>query len=82
VVGRMTADDESAVTMPVGLSALQAHDVAAEGAAPRGPDWLVVGAVAAGVAIVLALGAVVWSWSPVATATTTGPAAAPTVAPA
>ena len=83
MVGRVTVDDEAATTAPVRLAALREHDAAAQDGASTRPDWLVVGAVAAGVAIVLALGAVVWSWSPVATANTPGPAttaAVPTAA--
>jgi hypothetical protein len=84
----MTVDDESAITAPVHLAALQEHDSAAEtpggGAASTRPDWLVVGAVAAGVAIVVALGTLIWLWSPVVTAgtsTSPGASAAPTLPP-
>jgi len=77
VVGRVTVDDEAAATMPVRLAALREHESVAdgpgEGAASTRPDWLVVGAVAVGVTIVLGLGTLVWFRSPVATANTTGP---------
>jgi cytoskeletal protein RodZ len=79
VVGRMSVDEEAAITAPVRLAAL--HESAAGGpgevVASTRPDWVVVGAIVAGVAILLALGALAWMRSPVATANTTGPTSAP-----
>ena len=50
----MSVDDEAATTAPVGLAALREHgfEPSGGGVAPSRPDWLVVGAVAAGMAIV------------------------------